>query len=136
MSRKTLRMTSVKKTILVVDDNRVMSGIIRFNLERAGFDVRVCNNGRQAAELLDCECFDLIITDYQMPEMDGYELCRHARLNDRHVDVPIFLISAKGFELDITSLTEELSLTKVLYKPFSPSEVVNSVRSVLEPAVT
>lgn len=135
MSGKTLRMTSVKKKILVVDDNRVMSDIIRFNLERAGFDVRTCSNGRQAAELLDCECFDLIITDYLMPEMGGYDLCRHVRLNTPHADVPIFLISAKGYELDVARLTEELSLTKILYKPFSPSEVVKSVRAVLEPAV-
>lgn len=136
MSGKTLRMTSDKKKILVVEDNRIMSDVIRFNLEWAGFDVRVCGNGRQAVELLDCERFDVIITDFQMPEMDGEELCRHIRQDVRHADVPIFMISAKGFELDVVRLTEELSLAKVLSKPFSPKEVVESVRAVfLEPVV-
>lgn len=135
MSGKTLRMTSDKKKILVVEDNRIMSDVIRFNLERAGFDVSVCGNGRQAVELLDCERFDVIITDYQMPIMDGEELCRHVRQDLRHADVPIFMISAKGFELDVVRLTEELSLSKILSKPFSPKEVVGFVQAVLEPVV-
>ena len=135
MSGKTLRMTSDKKKILVAEDNRVMSDVIHFNLERAGFDVSVCGNGRQAVELLECELFDVIITDFQMPEMNGEELCRHIRQDVRHADVPIFMISAKGFELDVARLTEELSLTKVLSKPFNPKEVVEFVRAVLEPVV-
>ena len=126
-------MTSDKKKILVVEDNRIMSDVIRFNLERAGFDVSVCGNGRQAVELLDCERFDVIITDYQMPIMDGEELCRHVRQDLRHADVPIIMITAKGFELDVVRLTEELSLSKILSKPFSPKEVVGFVQSVLEP---
>ncbi|MCH7687073.1 MAG: response regulator [Planctomycetes bacterium] len=128
-------MTSDKKKVLVVEDNRVMSDVIHFNLERAGFDVRVCGNGRQAVELLDCERFDVIITDFQMPKMNGEELCRHVRQDVRHADLPILMISAKGFELDVARLTEELSLAKVLSKPFSPREVVESVRAVLEPVV-
>ena len=84
----------IDKNILVVEDNRVTADVVRFNLERAGFVVSMCGNGRQAVELLESERFDLIITDYQMPKMDGEEFCRHVRQNDRHAEVPIFLVSA------------------------------------------
>ncbi len=120
-----------KKKVLVAEDNHVMSEVIRFNLERAGFDVAVASNGRQAADLMETVQFDLLITDYQMPEMSGEELCRHIRQVGLHIDIPILLCSAKGYELNLSQLTEELKISKVLFKPFSPSELVEFVRSML-----
>ncbi len=124
-------MAGDKKKILVAEDNRVMSDVIRFNLEQAGFDVTVASNGRRAADLMETGQFDLLITDYQMPEMSGEELCRHIRQDQQHADVPILLCSAKGYELDLTQLAEELKIAKVLFKPFSPTELVDFVRSTL-----
>ncbi len=126
-------MENHKKRILLADDNRVMSDVIRFNLERAGFAVTVANDGQQAAELYDSEPFDLIITDYEMPGMNGAELCGHVRLHD--AEVPIFLISAKGYAIDIPRLTQELSLAQVLFKPFNPRVLVKLAQAALEPAV-
>ena len=121
-----------KKNILIAEDNRVMAGVMRFKLEQAGFFVVVCENGVQAVAALGERQFDVIVTDYQMPEMNGEQLCRHARQDPRHAEVPIFLVTAKRFELDIEALTEELSLEKVLCKPFSPKQIVEMVRDVLE----
>ncbi len=108
-----------------------MSEVIRFNLERAGFDVTVASNGRRAADLMETDQFDLLITDYQMPEMSGEELCRHIRQVIKNIDIPILLCSAKGYELNLSQLTEELKISKVLFTPFSPSELVEFVRSML-----
>ena len=128
-------MTTVTKKILVVEDDRVMSRVFRFVLERADLEVTICHSARKAVAILEDNQFDVIMTDFQMPGMTGEELCRYIRGCVRHADVPVFMITAKGYELDIPGLVEELSLTKVFFKPFSPKEVVQSVKQVLEQAV-
>lgn len=70
--------------ILVVEDDGVTADLLRFNLERAGFSVSVVHDGRRAIERLKESRFDLIITDYQMPHVNGEDLCRHVRMDDWH----------------------------------------------------
>jgi CheY-like chemotaxis protein len=111
-----------------------MADVIRFNLERSGFSVTVAYDGRRAIEQLQQERFDLIVTDYQMPDANGADLCRHARQDERHANIPIFLCSAKGFELDLDRLTKEFEIAKVYIKPFSPREIVQDARALLEDA--
>ncbi len=127
-------MNDHRARILIAEDNVVMSDVLRFNLERAGYAVSVANSGTQAIDLLNHTQFEMILTDYQMPGTNGEGICRHARSDGKHASVPIVLISAKCFELDVARLTAEYSLSRVLSKPFSPREVVKSVREALEPA--
>lgn len=110
--------------VLVVEDNRVMADVMRFNFNRAGFSSTVALNGRIAWDLLQAETFQLVVTDLQMPEMDGRELCRRIRAESRFADLPIILLTAKGLELDRERLTRELGLSLILYKPFSPRQLV------------
>ncbi len=121
--------------ILVAEDNLVMSDVLRFNLERAGYGVNVASTGTQAVELLTREQYQMILTDFQMPGVNGEGICRYARNDLRHAAVPIVLISAKCFELDVPRLSREYALSKVLAKPFSPREVVQSVREALAATV-
>jgi CheY-like chemotaxis protein len=116
----------------MAEDNPIVADMLRFNLEHAGFSVTVAVDGRQATDHLESEQFDAIITDYQMPHVDGEELCRNARQNERHKDVPIFLYSAKGIELDTERLTEELGIAAIFFQPFSPREVVQAVRAAIQ----
>jgi CheY-like chemotaxis protein len=125
-------MNTENAKILLAEDNPVIADVLRFNLEHAGFSVTVAADGRQATERLESEQFDAIITDYQMPHVSGEELCRNARQNECHKDVPIFLCSAKGLELDTNRLTEDLRIAKVFFKPFSPREVVQAVRATIQ----
>ncbi|QDU40134.1 Alkaline phosphatase synthesis transcriptional regulatory protein PhoP [Maioricimonas rarisocia] len=129
-------MATVKPRVLVVEDNRVMADVVRFNLTRADMDVKVAFNGRAALAAFNAGQFDLVITDYQMPEMSGEELCRAIRGGEHNALVPILLVSAKGYELDIQGLVEEFSLSRVLFKPFSPRDVVETARSLVEPAAS
>ncbi|MFG0332614.1 MAG: response regulator [Maioricimonas sp. JB049] len=129
-------MATVTSRVLVVEDNRVMADVVRFNLSRAGMDVQVAFNGRAALGVFNAGHFDLVITDYQMPEMSGEELCRAIREGDHNRLVPILLVSAKGYELDVQSLVEEFSLSRVLFKPFSPRDIVQTARSLVEPAAS
>jgi len=112
--------------VLVVEDNRVMADVMRFNFNRAGFSTTVALNGRIAWDLLQTEVFELLVTDLQMPEMDGDELCRRIRSDLRLAGLPIILLTAKGMELDRDRLTRELGLSLILYKPFSPRQLVSA----------
>src|SRR5258708_6683114 len=102
--------------VLVVEDNRVMADVMRFSFNRASFSSTVALNGRIAWDLLQIEAFDLLVTDLQMPEMDGEELCRRIRAEPRFDDLPIILLTAKGLEIDRDRLARELRLNLILYK--------------------
>jgi len=118
--------------ILVVEDNRAMADVIRFNLSRAGYDVTIGRNGREGWEHLQTGSFDLIISDYQMPEMNGEELCRLIRQDPRFNKIPVIFLSAKGLELDANTLKEELGISEVVFKPFSPRELIQIIQRRLE----
>lgn len=123
-------MSNEKKRILIAEDNRVMAAVLRFNLERAGYDVTVAYSGTQAFQFLQNEQFDLLFTDFQMPGMEGNELCRHARSDSRHSAMAILMCSAKAFELDTERLQEEFGILKIIYKPFSPMVVKQLIHEV------
>lgn len=122
---------AARPELLVADDNRVIADVIRLNLERAGFGVRVARDGVEAWNLLQSQAFDLMITDYQMPGMTGEELCRKLRNDARLVGLPVILLSAKGLELDMPQLTQELALSAIMFKPFSPVKLIECVEHSL-----
>jgi CheY-like chemotaxis protein len=124
-------MTLVPARILIAEDNRVMSEVMRFNLQRAGFEVETVLNGRRAWERLQEQPYSILLTDHQMPEMAGDELCRQLRQSSLNQDIPVIMISAKGYELDVDMLYSELRISKILFKPFSPRQIVECVSQIL-----
>jgi CheY-like chemotaxis protein len=123
--------------ILVVEDNLALSNVLRFNLQRAGYDVTVAGDGRSALALLQSQKIDLVISDQNMPEMTGLELCAELRRHDDYKSVPVILVTAKGLELDFPRLQEELGVAAMFSKPFSPSKIVRAVAEQLDqPAPT
>ena len=74
------------KSVLVADDQRVIRNIVRFKLEHAGFTVVTAQDGTEAWDLLLAGDFGLVITDYSMPGMNGEDLCRRMREDDRFKD--------------------------------------------------
>lgn len=120
---------------LVVDDNIALARVTQFALTRAGFDARTAPNGRKALELAQAEAFDIIISDQQMPEMTGLELCRRLRATAQYEHIPIVLLTAKGLELELPALQKELEISAIFPKPFSPSEVVSTACQLLGASV-
>ena len=119
------------KRVLAAEDNAALLGVVRFNLEKAGFEVQTARNGRLAWEALEQSPFDLVVTDQQMPELTGEELCRRMRSDARFVDVPVIMLTAKCLELNRAMLRDELRIFEVLSKPFSPRELVQTVHACL-----
>ncbi len=121
---------------LVVDDNVALARVTQFALTRAGFDARIAANGRKAFECAQAETFDIIISDQQMPEMTGLELCRRLRADEKYAHTPIILLTAKGLELELPALKQELEISAIFPKPFSPAEVVGAACQLLGVAVS
>jgi two-component system chemotaxis response regulator CheY len=129
-------MAAEAKRILVVEDNRPMAGVVQFVLQQAGFQVTIAVNGREACEYLQTGNFDLVVTDQQMPEMTGCELCAHMRHDDRYAQTPVILLTAKTLELELPDLTRQLGAVRMIGKPFSPSHLVKVIQEELAPVAS
>lgn len=116
---------------LIVDDNIALARVTQFALDRAGFETQIAINGQLALELAQEMQFDVVITDQQMPVMSGIELCRALRALPSYFDCPLILLTAKGLELELPKLREEVGINGVFCKPFSPAAVVNEVNELL-----
>lgn len=113
--------------VLVVDDERPIADILRFNLEREGFSVDVAYDGDEAVLKARQAPFDLVILDIMLPHRDGFSVCREIRA---HSAVPILMLSAKEAEVDKV-LGLELGADDYMTKPFSPRELLARVRAIL-----
>ena len=127
-------MVSQKAKILVCEDNVALSGVVCFNLVRAGFQVTNVSNGRLALEALQKDTFDLVLSDQQMPLMTGIQLCEHIRQLPAYRHTPFILLTAKCMEIDVTKLQETLAISAALPKPFSPSELITCIEETLAAA--
>ena len=114
--------------ILVADDQQSVLGVLRFNLEKAGYDVTTVGNGELALAELAKDRFDLVILDQQMPVMSGMQLCREMRARRDYQHTPVIMLTGKGLELDQLELEDELGVSLIMAKPFSPVAVVDAVR--------
>ena len=113
--------------ILVVEDEPSLAEVVSLYLTRAGFQVQVAADGKEAMEILEKKIPDFIIMDLMLPEIDGLSLTRWVR--DRS-DVPIIMVTARREEIDrIAGL--EMGADDYVVKPFSPQELVSRVRAVL-----
>jgi CheY-like chemotaxis protein len=124
-------MSGDKAKILLVEDNVALSGVICFNLSRAGYQVTAVGNGREALDALQRGHFDLVLSDQQMPKMTGIQLCEHIREMPDHVHTPFILLTAKCMEIDIANLRQRLGMSTALPKPFSPSELLTCIEECL-----
>jgi DNA-binding response OmpR family regulator len=115
------------KTILVVEDEASIAEVVSLYLKRAGHDVLIASDGKQAMNLFESEGPDFVVLDLMLPEVDGLSLTRWLR--DRS-NVPIIMLTARREEIDrIAGL--EMGADDYIVKPFSPQELVSRVRAVM-----
>ena len=119
------------QNILIADDDQGSRRVVRFNLEQAGFVVTAACDGHDAWDCAQTGAFDLILTDYQMPNMNGADLCRQLRREPRYAQTPIVLVTAHGIDLHLVRLREELNLAAIVEKPFNPVELVSTIQELL-----
>ncbi|AQP54295.1 DNA-binding response regulator [Vagococcus penaei] len=115
------------KKILVVDDEKPISDIVKFNLTKEGYEVYTAFDGEEAVEMVTEVEPDLILLDLMLPKKDGLEVCREVRKN---YDMPIIMVTAKDSEIDKV-LGLELGADDYVTKPFSNRELVARVKANL-----
>jgi two-component system phosphate regulon response regulator PhoB len=118
------------RSILIVEDDEDILELIAYNLKKDGAVVTETVSGEAALKHLDRHIPDLILLDLMLPEMDGLELCRRVKTNERTAQIPIIMVTARGEETDVVTGLE-LGADDYVTKPFRPKELVARVRAVL-----
>lgn len=117
--------------VLIVDDSKVARDLHGFILESEGYDVHYAVNGSEALESLLATQFDLVVTDINMPQMDGYELTRRIRATAGYDGTPIIIVSTESEARDKTRGFEAGANVYVV-KPVRPNNLVANAEMLLD----
>jgi DNA-binding response OmpR family regulator len=118
--------------ILVVEDNEHAAFLMRFLLERAGYEVTLSPDGRDAIEKLSTmEPVDLVVLDLMLPYVSGYQVLIEARKDPRWADVPVVVVTARTLEMDAVRALET-GANDFIRKPFQPEELLARIRRAIE----
>jgi len=118
------------KKVLVVDDEIHIVHVVAIKLRNNGYEVITAENGAEAFKIACEEKPDVIVTDFQMPLMTGLEMVEALRQNSEMADVPVIMLTARGFAID-DNQKQQLRISECLSKPFSPRELLRTIEDVL-----
>jgi two-component system chemotaxis response regulator CheY len=116
--------------ILTVDDSPVMRLMVKATLDEAGHDVCQAANGEEALRLAAAEVFDMVITDVNMPVMDGLTLTRNLRQLPAYKRVPMIALTTEA-TADVKRAGRDAGATAWVLKPFNPQRLVDAVAALL-----
>ncbi|MBC8145351.1 MAG: response regulator transcription factor [bacterium] len=117
------------KTVLVVDDEEDIVSLLRYNLEKEGYNVLTALDGESALATAE-QTLDLVVLEVMMPGVDGFEVCRRLRSTPLHSTTPIMFLTARAADFDQV-LGLELGADDYIQKPISPRVFVARVKSIL-----
>jgi two-component system alkaline phosphatase synthesis response regulator PhoP len=120
----------VRPRVMLIEDEKDIVELVRYNFRKEGFDVASFASGREGWEELRRNPPDLVLLDIMLPDLDGFEICKRLRAEDRLRSLPVIFLTAKGEELD-RILGLEIGADDYVVKPFSPRELVARVKAVL-----
>jgi DNA-binding response OmpR family regulator len=118
-----------KNKIVIAEDNSTLSLLLKFRLEKEGYELQMAVDGKEAIELIENTKPDLIITDIMMPFVSGLEVISHVR-NKLDSETPIIVFSSAGQE-EMVIKAFNLGANDFMGKPFSPNELVIRVKRLL-----
>lgn len=119
----------MKRLALTIDDSRTIREMVSFTLKNVGFDVIEAEDGLKAIEILGHQKPDIIITDLNMPNMNGIELIKHIRFNLGIRSTPILMLTTEYTE-EKKNAGREVGATGWIVKPFDPEKLVQVVQKV------
>ena len=122
----------MSKTIVMADDSSTLRMMMMAPLVAAGYNVIEAEDGLEALKAIEANAnVDLLITDFNMPNMDGLELSAHVRQNDKTKFLPILMLTTE-LGSTLKEKAKELGLTAWLTKPFAPEKLLTVVQKVLK----
>jgi two-component system phosphate regulon response regulator PhoB len=116
--------------ILVIEDERQLTDVLRYNLEREGYEVALAHDGHEGLRKAQMQLPDLVILDLMLPGLDGLEVCRELRSGERTRRVPIIILTAKSEETD-QIVGFSMGADDYVTKPFSPKVLLQRVKAML-----
>ncbi len=122
--------TMSRQSVLVVEDEEDIMEVIRFNLEKEGYEVNQALSGEKALQVIENNLPSLILLDLMLPGINGLDLCRIFKQNDRTKAIPVIMLTAKSEDADIVAGLE-MGAEDYITKPFSPRVLVARVRTIL-----
>lgn len=117
------------KRILTIDDSKTIRDMLMLTLADAGFEVLQAVDGQDGLDVLDREQVDVVITDINMPRMDGYEVIKKMRSNSAHKATPILVLTTES-ETDKKNLARVAGATGWMVKPFDPARLIATINKV------
>lgn len=120
-----------QKRILVAEDSITIRTLLRNFIENAGFEVRMAVDGMEAYELIQNETFDLVVTDIEMPRMNGFELTAKIRDDKRHSDLPIILVTALETNEDKQKGMEVGANAYIIKSSFEKSTLIETIQRLI-----
>ena len=120
----------MKPFVLIAEDEKAVAELLRYNLERAGYETTIAPDGDEAMIQLDERIPDLVLLDWMLPKVPGIEVCRRIRSKPETANLPVIMLTARSEEADrIRGL--DTGADDYVTKPFSTTELVARVRAVL-----
>lgn len=127
-NKENILLDNSKKTILAVDDESSILDLLKFNLEKEGFNFISAEDGEEGINKVLNEKPDLLLLDVMIPNMDGLSVCK--KIRQENINIPIIMLSARGEEIDKV-LGLEIGADDYITKPFSPREVIARIKANL-----
>ena len=119
-----------RQSVLVVEDEEDIMEVIRFNLEKEGYEVHQALSGEKALQVIENNLPSLVLLDLMLPGINGLDLCRIFKQNDRTKAIPVIMLTAKSEDADIVAGLE-MGAEDYITKPFSPRVLIARVRTIL-----
>lgn len=125
------RQESEARRILIVDDMRTIQVLLPVYLVGHFYEFRSVSSGQEALDVLDEFRPDLVISDVNMPDMSGPELCRAIRASSVHADLPVILMSGSIDQAELNAVASESRANAVVSKPIDPERLAATVSEIL-----
>jgi len=124
-------MADAKRKVVCVEDDPEIIDLIKFILDRKGFEFIGVLGGREGLETLRRVKPDLVLLDLMMPEMDGWEVYRQMKADEALCDIPVIVVTADGQPITRVLGLHIAKVDDFITKPFGPQELVRSIEKVL-----
>lgn len=127
---QTMQTAMARPRILIIEDERALTDVLSYNLQREGYEVLISHDGQEGLRKAQMQIPDLILLDLMLPKMDGLEVCRDLRAGERTRAIPILMVTAKAEETDqVVGFT--MGADDYVTKPFSVKILLQRVRALL-----
>lgn len=119
--------------ILIVEDSFPMRAVIKKVIKASGFDIGLffeAANGKEALQVMDQQWLDLVLTDYNMPDMNGLELLKSMKQSDTLADIPVIMVTTEGSDQRVEQFLKQGAVAYIK-KPFTPEQIKSHLHRIL-----